>query len=133
MSIYGGRKAWKDFNDVYQKTVAGESAHGESIAAVVASDEWLALRKAAPANYLLPSTLKWVQGLPADVYPATLAIRYPRIVNLIAAQWNDRGDCPLLFDDLLGDRRGGRTGFSPDAHRDIVGLQEYWYNGHGLR
>jgi hypothetical protein len=132
MSIYGGRRAWKDFNDVYQKTVAGESAHRES-AAAVASDEWLALRKAAPANYLLPSTLKWVQGLPADVYPVTLVARYPRIVNLIAAQWNDRAGCPLLLDELLGDRRGGRSGFPPDAHRDIVGLQEYWYNGHGLR
>ena len=101
--------------------------------AAVASDEWLALRKAAPANYLLPSTLKWVQGLPADVYPVTLVARYPRIVNLIAAQWNDRAGCPLLLDELLGDRRGGRSGFPPAAHRDIVGLQEYWYNGHGLR
>ena len=133
MSIYGGRRAWKDYNDVYQKTVAGESARGNSAYAAAPGDEWLAARRAAPANYLLPSTLKWVRDLPVDVYPVTLASRYPRIVNLIAAQWNDRGGCPVIFDELLGDRRGGRSGFPPDAHRDIVCLQEYWYNGHGLR
>ncbi|HMA31767.1 MAG TPA: hypothetical protein VKT00_08140, partial [Casimicrobiaceae bacterium] len=96
-------------------------------------ERWQAVRKATPAAYLLPSTRKWVESLPDDVCPKVLAKRYPRIVNMIAAQWNDRGGCPELFQELLGDRRGGRAGFPPGAYRDIVALQEYWYNGHGLR
>lgn len=133
MSIYGGRRGWKDFNDVFQKRAA-DGGPGETAASAAAgSDGWLDARKAAPANYLLPSACKWIESLPADVRPDALASRYPRIVNLIAAQWTDHGTCPLLFEDLLRDRRGGRAGFPPDVHRDLVCLQEFWFNGHGLR
>ncbi|MHB8495660.1 MAG: hypothetical protein ACYDDG_14030 [Casimicrobiaceae bacterium] len=133
MSIYGGRRGWKDFNDVFQKRAASGAPGETAASAAAAGDGWLDARKAAPANYLLSSTRKWIESLPDDVHPNALATRYPRIVNLIAAQWTDHGTCPLLFEDLLGDRRGGRAGFPPDVHRDLVCLQEFWFNGHGLR
>ena len=133
MSIYGGRRGLKIFSDVFQETPIAEESDELQPAVDAGSKQWQALRKATPAGYLLASTRKWVAGLPADVYPKVLATRYPRIMNLIAAQWADRDGCPKLFEDLLGDRRGGRAGFPPGAYRDIVSLQEYWYNGHGLR
>lgn len=133
MSIYGARKRWRNFGDVFQETPIVEESDDLPPAVDVGLQRWQSLRKAMPAGYLLPSTRKWVESLPAEVYPKVLAKRYPRIVNMIAAQWNDRGGCPELFQELLGDRRGGRAGFPPGAYRDLVGLQEYWYNGHGLR
>jgi hypothetical protein len=133
MSIYGARRSWKDFSDIFQETPIADETAEPPPSMDAGSEQWREIRKAAPAGYLLPSTRRWVERLPVDVYPKLLAKRYPRIVNMIAAQWNDRAGCPKLFEDLLGDRRGGRSGFPPDAYRDIVGLQEYWYNGHGLR
>lgn len=133
MSIYGARRTWRNFGDVFQETPIAEECDDLPPAVDAGSARWQSLRKAMPAGYLLPSTRKWVASLPAEVYPKVLARRYPRIVNVIAAQWNDRGGCPELFQELLGDRRGGRAGFPPGAYRDIVALQEYWYNGHGLR
>ncbi|MGE5089794.1 MAG: hypothetical protein ACM3QY_11760 [Candidatus Levyibacteriota bacterium] len=133
MSIYGSRKGLQIFNDIYQEKPVAAAPEDEQPAVDAGLERWRALRKATPASYLLPSTRKWVAGLPDDVYPKVLARRYPRIVNLIAAQWGDRDGCPKLFEELLGDRRGGRAGFPPGAYRDIICLQEYWYNGHGLR
>ncbi|HSQ81720.1 MAG TPA: hypothetical protein VLU54_11405 [Casimicrobiaceae bacterium] len=133
MSIYGGRRGLKIFNDVFEETPIADDSDDLPPAVDAGFQRWQAVRRAAPAGYLLASTRKWVESLPADVYPKVLARRYPRIVNLIAAQWTDRDGCPKLFEDLLGDRRGGRAGFPPGAYRDIVCLQEYWYNGHGLR
>jgi tankyrase len=63
------------------------------------------------------------------VAPCALASQFPRIVNLIAAQWNDHQNTPELFADLLGDRRGGRAGFPPAVRRDLLNLQEFWYSG----
>ncbi|MGH7248906.1 MAG: hypothetical protein ACREH9_12450, partial [Pseudomonadota bacterium] len=129
MSIYGGRKSWKDFSDAAPKAVNARAPDTTSPDADPAQDEWSAVRKATPANYLLPATRKWYDTLPADVAPMALAVRFPRIANLVAAQWTDRRTCPLLFEDLLGDRRGGRDGFAPDVRRDLLRLQECWYGG----
>jgi hypothetical protein len=65
--------------------------------------------------------------------PVALATHYPRIVNTIAMHWSDKRGCPELFDELLSDRRGGRAGFPAASARDLLNLQEYWYNGHAAR
>lgn len=129
MSIYGGRKAWKDFSDVSHRVPGGPPSVGVDEAPVDGAGSWTSVRRAQPANYILPLTRAWLDRLPADVQPAALVTRYPRIVNMIAAQWRDRRGCPSLFDELLGDRRGGRGGFPPTSRHDLLSLQEYWYNG----
>ena len=63
-----------------------------------------------------------------------VATRFPRIVNLIASQWNDRHGAPKLFEELLVDRRGGRAGFPPAVRHDLLRLREFWYSsGRTLR
>jgi hypothetical protein len=128
VSIYGGRRGWSDLNDVVQPIPRARPAE---VARTVANDstDWSSVRKARPADFLLPQSEKWFEGLPPEVAPCALATAFPRIVNLIASQWNDHGGAPDLFAELLGDRRGGRAGFPPAVRRDLVRLQAYWYSG----
>jgi hypothetical protein len=93
------------------------------------STDWSQVRRAKPADYLLPQSEKWFDSLPSEVQPCALASQFPRIVNLIVALWNDLRGAPELFEELLGDRRGGRAGFPPAVRRDLVKVQEYWYSG----
>jgi len=125
-SIYGGsRGGWNDLNDVVQPArplaVVSERVPDDR--------DWSSVRKARPADYLLPQSEKWFDALPPEVAPRTLATQFPRIVNLIVAQWNDHRGAPDLFEELLGDRRGGRAGFPPAVQRDLLKVQEYWYRG----
>ena len=128
MSIYGGRRSWSDLNDVVQPVVKARTA--EVATRIADSDaRWASVRKAQPADYLLPQSEKWFDSLPPGVAPCALATHYPRIVNSIVAQWKDHLSAPDVFADLLGDRRGGRAGFPPAVRRDIENLQDYWYSG----
>ncbi len=129
MSIYGGNKNWSNLNDVVPRAPTLHAPATTPPATPLVTADWSSARKAAPADYLLPLSEKWFDALPPDRAPCALATVYPRIVNLIAAQWNDHRGCPLLFEDLLGDRRGGRAGFPAPVRRDLLRLQEYWYSG----
>lgn len=133
MSIYGGRKHWKNFGDLDHRVPAGAPPADIDDAPVDRGADWASMRKARPADFILPATRAWLDALPADVVPASLVERYPRIVNMIAMHWSDRLQCARLFDELLGDRRAGRAGFPPASQRDLLDLQEFWYNGHAAR
>ena len=129
MSIYMGstRGNWKDLNDVVQTVPRAQPAtqpRPES-----ANTDWTSVRKARPADYLLPLTEKWFDAFPPERAPCALASQYPRICNLIAVHWNDLRGAPELFEDLLTDRRGGRAGFPPAVRRDLIGVQEHWDSG----
>jgi hypothetical protein len=127
VSIYGGsRRGWNDLNDVVQPV------RPRADAAVLQREEvtdWSSIRKAKPADYLLPLSEKWFDAFPPDKAPCALASHYPRICNLIASQWNDHRGAPDLFEELLIDRRGGRAGFPPAVRRDLLTVQEVWYSG----
>jgi len=131
MSIYGRRKGVLDYDALYASslppsaTPVGRSRPGDP---GDESPDWSPVRKARPADYLLPASQRWMEHLPHDVCPLALATRFPRIVNLVAMQWNDRGACPAFFEELLHDRRGGRQGFPDDVQRDLSKLRSYWYS-----
>ena len=128
MSIYtGSTRNWKDLNDVVQTVPRAQPA--TQPAAESANADWTSVRKARPAEYLLPLTEKWFDGFPPERAPCALASQYPRICNLIAVHWNDLRGATELFEDLLTDRRGGRAGFPPAVRRDLVAVQEHWYTG----
>ncbi|HEY7787667.1 MAG TPA: hypothetical protein VIF33_04015 [Casimicrobiaceae bacterium] len=128
MSIYGGNRGWNDLNDVVQPVARPRDA--ETPLSVLASTiDWSSVRRARPAEHLLAQSEKWFDALPPEITPCALATQFPRIVNVIVAQWNDHRGAPELFEELLGDRRGGRAGFPPAVRRDLLGLQEYWYSG----
>lgn len=128
MSIYGGRRGWSDLNDVVQP-IARQRAAEAPVSPLKSSVDWSGVRKAKPADYLLPQSEKWFDMLPPEVAPCALATQFPRIINVIVAQWNDHMNAPGLFEELLGDRRGGRAGFPPAVRRDLMHLQEFWYSG----
>src|SRR4051812_46257056 len=90
--------------------------------------DWSKERKASPANYLLPVSKAWIEGLPPDLVPSALAAQHPRIVNLIAIDWTKKEDCRQLFEELLdGKGRKNRRGFAAAVERDLWKLRDYWY------
>jgi hypothetical protein len=84
------------------------------------------LRRANPANYMLPATVNWFEALPPELRPIALAMQYARIANLLAQQWNDEKACSAYFDDLLMGRRAKRRGFPPNVRRELWQLREYY-------
>ena len=91
----------------------------------VERDEHQHLRKAAPANRPLPSTLMWVASLPSNVQPTALLSHYARIANLTAATWGNPKSFDAYTESLLTDKRGNRRGFPPEVLSEWVGLQRY--------
>jgi hypothetical protein len=51
--------------------------------------------------------------------------RLPRIANAIARLWQDEVGLVRYLDDLLTDRRGGRLGFAPEIHFELLQLRAY--------
>jgi hypothetical protein len=82
-------------------------------------------RRAQPVAFLLPSTQKWLEGLPRRVQPHVLCDYYPRIANSLAAMWEDTEGLRAYFDELFIDRRGGRRGFPSDVLNDLRILRYY--------
>ena len=62
---------------------------------------------------------EWIAGLPPDVRPVRLALQYPRLVNLIALEWNNPIVASTLLTDLIIGNRGGREGFPAAAFREL--------------
>ena len=124
MSIYHARRK--------QPAAANQpdpnSATGDAIEfdAQVPAPSMTWLRKARPANFLLPATIKWFRALPQELRPFGLAEKYARIANLLAQQWNDRKACCAYFDDLLMGRRSKRRGFPVSVRRELWLLREYY-------
>ena len=130
MSIYR-RPGWTYGSNVQQFPAQGSAATPASSppsGPSAGTQEWSDQRKARPVEHILPATARWLRLLPPDVYPGALVAQYPRIVNLIAMQWNDREACPAFFNTLLVDKRGGRKGFSDAVKGDLLKLFDYWYD-----
>jgi len=83
------------------------------------------LRKSNPVNYVLPPSRKWLDNLPPDVRPISLVEKYPRIVNLIALEWDNPSAIGALLTDLLVDQRGGRDGLPVAVRHELQALRDY--------
>ena len=94
--------------------------------------EWAGRRKGQPSNILLPATRRWLDTLPIEFRPGALAAQFPRLANLIAATWNNPGDCGACIYALLHDQRGGRRGFPDDVSKDILNLRMYYVRLHPI-
>ena len=126
MSIYRHRTGL--IEDVHETPmVRNAPVPAKSCVLSAESRDWLRDRKANPVGHLLPVSARWLDRLPLEVCPRELARHYPRIVNLIALQWNDRNACSAYFEALSFDRRGARQGFPIEVHREILRLCEHWY------
>lgn len=60
--------------------------------------------------------VRWIQSFDINDRPIELALRFPRLANLLSSVWSDSTAASAALDELLCDRRGGRRGF-PDAVR----------------
>jgi hypothetical protein len=82
-------------------------------------------RRIQPLNQQLPATARWAASLPEEVQPAALLQTYPRVANALARLWQDDIGLELYLDELLIDRRGGRRGFPPEVHNELLTLRVY--------
>jgi len=89
----------------------------------LAQPDWSRRRKAAPLNTLLPFTWLWAKGLPAKVRPVALMDAFPRVANLLAANWKDPTAFYRYMGSLLIDRRGGRQGFPSEIRKELLSLR----------
>ena len=83
------------------------------------------MRKARPAETLLPVATRWLATLPFDCYPLALAKKFPRIANALATFWTRPDALTSYLGELLVDRRGGRKGFPLDV-LDELDPKEFW-------
>ena len=93
----------------------------------LSQEELIARRRPQPANEVLqPDTIRWLASLPGDVRPKQLPIEFPRICNELARRWPSPRECLSCLEDLVMDRRGGRTGFVFDIALEIAGLKDHY-------
>ena len=132
LTIYGRRRGLLDVPPERHSSAApshvrhDERAHARAAATLI---EWASVRKAMPANHLLPMSAKWLRAFPHEAAPCALAAQFPRIVNMIALQWDNRSACSGYFESLITDARGGRTGFPAPVREELLRLREFWYTG----
>ena len=126
MSIYRPRKVLPE-TDV-TASIAPEHADVHiPPAAMEQTSGWAPLRKSNPANIVLPVGRKWLDALPSHLRPNKLMEQYPRIVNLIALDWDNLPAMRKVFDDLLIDQRGSRRGFPDEVRHELRALRDYYY------
>ena len=82
------------------------------------------------AEMLRTATLQWILKLPPHVQPRHLQVRYPRIANRLAAEWDHVAVCETYLESLLTDKRGGRKGFPLAVAQEIAGLRDYYFRLH---
>jgi hypothetical protein len=97
-----------------------------------ASVNWTERRKLAAggAEPLRTATLQWILKLPEHIQPRHLHLRYPRIANKLAAEWEHIAVCEGYLDSLITDKRGGRKGFPLAVAQEIAALREYFFRLH---
>jgi len=130
MSIYRTHRAPQ--SDVHHDADHVTISPKRGRAAYSAGDEqdWATLRKARPAEVLLPTTVRWMASLPRDVQPLALGDGFPRIANMLATLWPSASAFSGYMGELLVDRRGGRKGFPAEVLADLHRLVAYHFNLH---
>jgi hypothetical protein len=118
--------------DVCQRAHASSADDSSERSPTDGQVDWVGRRKAQPANLVLPSTRRWMNSLPLEYRPQALPIRFPRIANLLAANWDNPEDCIAYISSLLHDQRGGRKGFPPEVLQDIHDLRVYYARLHPI-
>lgn len=88
---------------------------------------WEAMRrKPLPTDRALTGeAMDWVVGLPPALRPYSTCEQFPRVVNAIAASWNDLEFCLRVIDHMVNDYRGGRRGFPDVVQRELQALQRH--------
>ncbi len=67
-----------------------------------------------------------IAKLPSDLSVIHLYADFPHVLNKIALAWGHHSDFYRLMDDLLIDKRGGRTGFPFKTALELSRLAEHY-------
>jgi hypothetical protein len=62
-----------------------------------------------------------------------LMATFPRVANLVAANWKEPVAFRIYMQSLLADSRRGRRGFSSEIKEELVKLRMFYYFGNCLR
>ncbi len=79
---------------------------------------------------LQASTMQWLDELPVNAQPLSLARSYPRIANRICGLWDKPVRCSSYLVDLLIVRRVNRQGFPLAIANEISELTAYYASLH---
>ena len=89
-------------------------------------DASAANREQQAGEPLAHDTLQWLAGLPENVRPGVLPVRFPRIANALARRWGSGTACRAYLDDLLIDKRGTRRGLPDEVADELATLKDYF-------
>ena len=126
MSIYRStdRLRRNDMHHVAEHIIGPKGDEQQGVPRAPEQD-WSARRKANPAEFLFPATVRWMESLPSEFQPKTIGKAFPRIANMLAALWTRPDAFTSYLDDLLIDKRGSRQGFPIDALTELHALRGY--------
>ena len=80
-------------------------------------------RKPLPTDRALTGeAMDWVMALPPALRPYSASEQFPRVVNAIAASWNDIAFSLRVIDHMVNDYRGGRRGFPHAVQKELHAL-----------
>lgn len=115
-----------DFGEA-RRVLDDESISQFHVATVVSVEQWKRLRRAkVPSDRALTGEgIDWLMKLPPHLRPQRLGAQFPRIVNALAAVWDDPDGQQTALDRLVDDGRKGRAGFPPEVRDEIVALRDW--------
>ena len=88
--------------------------------------DWTGRRKAKPAEFLFPTTMRWMATLPPEFQPTATAECFPRIANALARLWSTPEESTSYFSELMVDKRVRRLGFPVRVLGELDGLRAYY-------
>jgi hypothetical protein len=126
MSIYlqVKRSPRSDVHHVAEHTIGSHRDWQQGVPRAPEQD-WTSRRKAKPAEFLFPTTVRWMATLPPEFQPRAIGNTFPRIANALAALWTRPDAFTSYLDDLLIDNRGARQGFPIDVLAELHALSGY--------
>jgi len=129
MSIYRTQKR-SPLSDVHHvaEHIVGPENGSEHTLPISPGPDWTSRRKERPAETLLPTTARWIAGLP--LRPVAIATTFGRIANTLTSLWTRPDALRAYLNDLLVDKRGGRQGFPINVLGELEGLRAYYATLH---
>ena len=86
-----------------------------------------------PAEFLFPTTVRWMASLPSEFQAVAIGKAYPRIANVLAALWTRPDALTSYLNELLADKRGRRQGFPIRVLGELHALRAYYATFHPVR
>jgi len=127
MSVYRtvNRSPRSDVHHVVEHALGTHGRQQQEMTAPTEQD-WTVRRKARPADFLFPTTARWIAALPREFQPTATAQVFPRILNAIAGLWSAPEELTSYFTELLVDKRGPRKGFPVRVLGELHALRAYY-------